>query len=61
MLESCQKGLANREVKWSYISRGMMRDEPWANDGLQIRSFVRKWNELILQAQPELGRVGSPV
>lgn len=28
MLESCQRGFANREVGWSDISRGMQREQP---------------------------------
>ena len=52
MLESCQKGFANREVAWSDISRGMHRDEPWSNDELQMRAFWRQWNERIRQARP---------
>jgi p-cumate 2,3-dioxygenase subunit alpha len=61
MLEGCQKGFANREVKWSDISRGMQRDEPWSNDELQIRTFWRKWHESILQAHPEPGLVWPTV
>ena len=55
MLESCQKGFSNREVQWSDVSRGMMRDDPWSNDELQIRSFWRQWHNMIQQAQPEPG------
>jgi len=47
MLESCQKGFANREVMWSDISRGMNRAEPVTTDELQIRAFWRRWHELI--------------
>jgi p-cumate 2,3-dioxygenase alpha subunit len=47
MLESCQKGFANREVMWSDISRGMNRAEPITTDELQIRTFWRRWHELI--------------
>ncbi len=56
MLESCQKGFVNHEVMWNDLSRGMMRDEPWSNDELQIRAFWRQWRQLILQAPsaPEL-------
>jgi p-cumate 2,3-dioxygenase alpha subunit len=49
MLENCQRGFANREVRWSDISRGMQRDEPWANDELQMRAFWRKWHACMLQ------------
>jgi len=47
MLESCQKGFANREVMWSDISRGMKRAQPGTADELQIRTFWRRWHELI--------------
>jgi p-cumate 2,3-dioxygenase alpha subunit len=45
MLESCQRGFANREVQWSDMSRGMKRDQPLHNDELQMRVFWRKWLE----------------
>ena len=52
MLESCQKGFANRDVvAWSDISRGMHREEPWSNDELQMRAFWRQWHERVRQAQ----------
>lgn len=47
MLESCQKGFANREVMWSDISRGMKRAQPGTADELQIRTFWRRWHELV--------------
>lgn len=47
MLESCQKGFANREVTWSDISRGMNRANPVPTDELQIRSFWRRWHDLL--------------
>jgi len=52
MLESCQRGFANREVRWSDISRGMKRAQPLANDELQMRAFWRKWHELMTLSQP---------
>jgi p-cumate 2,3-dioxygenase alpha subunit len=48
MLESCQRGFANREVEWSDISRGMTREHPSISDELQIRTFWRRWHELLL-------------
>jgi p-cumate 2,3-dioxygenase alpha subunit len=47
MLESCQKGFRNREVMWSDISRGMKRAKPATTDELQIRTFWRRWHELL--------------
>jgi p-cumate 2,3-dioxygenase subunit alpha len=47
MLESCQRGFANREVIWSDISRGMRREHPSISDELQIRTFWRRWLELL--------------
>src|SRR6266511_387789 len=52
MLESCQRGFANREVAWSDISRGMRREQPLANDELKMRAFWRQWHELITLSQP---------
>ena len=51
MLEACQRGFANREVEWSDISRGMKREQPLANDELQMRAFWRRWQELITLSQ----------
>jgi p-cumate 2,3-dioxygenase alpha subunit len=47
MLESCQKGFANKEVAWSDISRGMKRANPVTSDELQMREFWRRWHDLI--------------
>jgi p-cumate 2,3-dioxygenase alpha subunit len=51
MLESCQRGFANREVMWSDISRGMLREHPTISDELQIRTFWRRWHELLTAPQ----------
>ncbi len=43
-MESCQRGFrATREVEWSDMSRGIVR-ESQAVDEEQLRSFWRKWN-----------------
>jgi p-cumate 2,3-dioxygenase alpha subunit len=47
MLESCQRGFVNREVAWSDISRGMQREHPLTTDELQMRTFWRRWHELV--------------
>ena len=52
MLESCQRGFANREVEWSDLSRGMKREQPSAADELQMRTFWRRWNQLMTEPQP---------
>ncbi|MGD0290899.1 MAG: aromatic ring-hydroxylating dioxygenase subunit alpha [Candidatus Binataceae bacterium] len=49
MLESCQRGFANREVAWSDISRGMKREHPSITDELQMRAFWRRWNQLMTE------------
>lgn len=54
MLESCQRGFANREVEWSDISRGMQRERPSITDELQMRAFWRRWNQLM--TEPRLKR-----
>ena len=51
MLESCQRGFANREVGWSDISRGMKREHPSITDELQMRAFWRRWNQLMTEPQ----------
>ena len=51
MLESCQRGFANREVEWSDMSRGMKREQPLQNDELQMRAFWRRWHELMTLSQ----------
>ena len=43
-LESCQAGLAAREVEWSDISRGMLRPVPHGTDELQLRAFWWQWH-----------------
>ncbi len=44
-LESCQIGFRSlKELEWSDISRGMMRD-PRPDDEEQMRSFWRRWHE----------------
>jgi p-cumate 2,3-dioxygenase subunit alpha len=56
MLEACQRGFANREVAWSDISRGMLREEPSITDELQIRTFWRQWRTLITGPQLKRAR-----
>ena len=56
MLESCQRGFANREVGWSDISRGMKRENPSITDELQIRAFWRRWNQLMTEPQLKRAR-----
>jgi p-cumate 2,3-dioxygenase alpha subunit len=51
MLESCQRGFANRETAWSDISRGMKREHPSMTDELQMRAFWRRWNQLMTEPQ----------
>jgi p-cumate 2,3-dioxygenase alpha subunit len=52
-LESCQRGFAGyRELEWSDISRGMIRDLPGSADEVQMRGFWRRWNELITGEAP---------
>ncbi len=56
MLESCQRGFANREVGWSDISRGMKREKPSLTDELQMRAFWRRWNQLMTEPQTARAR-----
>jgi p-cumate 2,3-dioxygenase alpha subunit len=52
MLESCQRGFVNREVEWSNFSRGMKSEHPLATDDLQLRTFWRRWNQLMTEPEP---------
>jgi p-cumate 2,3-dioxygenase alpha subunit len=52
MLESCQRGFVNREVGWSDLSRGMKSERPLSTDDLQLRTFWRRWNQLMTQPEP---------
>jgi p-cumate 2,3-dioxygenase alpha subunit len=49
MLDSCQRGFVNREVEWSDFSRGMKCEQPLATDDLQLRTFWRRWNQLMTE------------
>jgi len=51
-LESCQEGFAATEVEWSDISRGMSYEEPRPLDELQMRSWWRRWHELMTGRVP---------
>ena len=56
MLETCQRGFANREVVWSDISRGMKREHPAITDELQMRAFWRRWNHLMTEPRVRRSR-----
>jgi p-cumate 2,3-dioxygenase subunit alpha len=56
MLESCQRGFVNREVEWSDLSRGIKSEQPLATDDLQLRTFWRRWNQLITEPQASRAR-----
>jgi p-cumate 2,3-dioxygenase alpha subunit len=48
ILESCQATLANHELRWADYSRGMARGESSFDDELQLRSFWRRWFQLVV-------------
>lgn len=51
-LESCQRSFAAvKELAWSDISRGMNRPVAVGSDELQMRTWWRRWNELITGEQ----------
>jgi p-cumate 2,3-dioxygenase subunit alpha len=52
MMESCQRGFVNREVEWSDLSRGMKSEQPSSTDDLQLRTFWRRWNQLMTEPEP---------
>ena len=48
MLESAQRAYGSvRELEWSDISRGMHESVPVQSDEYQMRTFWRRWNEII--------------
>ena len=47
-LECAQRGYASAKfAPWNDISRGMLRDQPRADDESQMRTFWREWNRRI--------------
>ena len=47
-LECCQRGFAGvKELPWSDISRGMTKQYPNSQDEMQMRTFWRRWDELM--------------
>jgi p-cumate 2,3-dioxygenase subunit alpha len=47
-LEACQRGFAGiKELPWSDISRGMHKPTPASSDEFQMRTWWRRWNELM--------------
>ena len=47
-LECCQRGFAaSQELAWSDVSRGMLKAHPNSTDETQMRTFWRRWNELM--------------
>jgi p-cumate 2,3-dioxygenase alpha subunit len=51
-LETCQRSFASAaELPWSDISRGMHKPIAATSDELQMRTFWRRWNELITGEQ----------
>jgi phenylpropionate dioxygenase-like ring-hydroxylating dioxygenase large terminal subunit len=52
-LEQCQRGFATvKELQWSDISKGMAKTAPTTMDELQMRTFWRRWNQLITGQEP---------
>jgi p-cumate 2,3-dioxygenase alpha subunit len=48
MLEACQRGYANAAAApWNDISRGMLSNTPQKTDELQMRTFWRRWRQLV--------------
>jgi p-cumate 2,3-dioxygenase alpha subunit len=48
MLEMCQRGYGNvGGNEWNDLSRGMLRNQPVKSDEFQMRTFWRRWRELM--------------
>ncbi len=60
-LESCQAGLAAREVEWSDISREMLRPVPRGTDELQLRAFWRQWHGNLMGLDRAKLQTGCPL
>lgn len=52
LLESCQRGFANREAEWSDLSRGMSDAEPDMLSEEQMRAFWRQWDHMMRDGEP---------
>ena len=47
-LECCQRGFGGfKELAWSDISRGMLKEYPNTTDEIQMRTFWRRWDQLM--------------
>ncbi len=58
MLEMCQRGYANvAAAPWNDISRGMRSNAPATTDELQMRTFWRRWRQLV-SGDPSLELTG---
>ena len=58
MLELCQRGYANHAAApWNDISRGMLSNAPVKTDELQMRTFWRRWRQLV-SGDPSLELTG---
>lgn len=54
-LECCQRGFGGvKEQPWSDISRGMHKERPTGTDELQMRTFWRRWHEMLTGQATEL-------
>jgi p-cumate 2,3-dioxygenase alpha subunit len=54
MLEMCQRGYGNAGGnEWNDVSRGMLRERPVKSDEFQMRTFWRRWRELMSGRLPE--------
>ena len=51
IIESCQRGYANRSVTHSNLSRGMNREVPQTTDELPARVFWQRWRELMVDPE----------
>jgi p-cumate 2,3-dioxygenase subunit alpha len=60
LLESCQRGFANREAEWSDISRGMGNPAQDALGEEQMRAFWRRWAQLMDGDEPDATDGGRP-
>ena len=48
MLELCQRGYANMaSAPYNDLSRGMLSNAPTKTDELQMRTFWRRWHQLV--------------
>jgi p-cumate 2,3-dioxygenase alpha subunit len=59
-VESCQRGFAADGVRWSDVSRGMVKTNPTDADEHQLRNFWREWERRLESAKGTVAQSNMP-